>query len=138
MEIFKGENLIEFTERFKTDEDCKNYLADLKWSAGYVCRKCKHDKSSIRKDFSRCCTRCKDVETPTANTLFHKVKFGIRKAFMIAFEMTASTKGMSDSQLAKRYGISRPTAWLFTKKIRIAMQSSQRIEMKGDERRYSS
>lgn len=132
MEIFKGENLIEFTERFKTDEDCKNYLADLKWSAGYVCRKCKHDKSSIRKDFSRCCTRCKDVETPTANTLFHKVKFGIRKAFMIAFEMTASTKGMSDSQLAKRYGISRPTAWLFKKKIRIAMQSSQRIEMKGD------
>jgi transposase-like protein len=132
MEIFKGENLLEFTKRFKTDNDCKEYLSQLKWSEGYNCRKCKHPKASIRKDFSRCCTRCKTVESPTSNTLFHKVKFGIRKAFMIVFEMTASTKGLSDSQIAKRYGISRPTAWLFTKKVRKAMKSSEQDPMDGD------
>lgn len=132
MEIFKGQNLVAFTERFKTDEDCKEYLAELKWRAGYTCRRCKHTKASIRKDHSRCCTRCKTVETATANTLFHKVKFGIRKAFLIAFELTASTKGMSDSQIAKRYGISRPTAWLFTKKLRKAMRSTESLEMEGD------
>ena len=27
MNIFKGQNLIEFAERFKTDEDCKEYLS---------------------------------------------------------------------------------------------------------------
>jgi len=26
MEIFRGQNLIEFAELFKTDEDCKNNL----------------------------------------------------------------------------------------------------------------
>ena len=26
MEIFKGQNLLEFAERFKTDLDCKDYL----------------------------------------------------------------------------------------------------------------
>ena len=132
MDIFRGENLIEFTERFKTDEDCKAYLASIKWSDGYVCKRCKHIRATIRKDHSRCCTRCKTVESPTAKTLFHNVKFGMRKAFLIAFELTASTKGLSDSQIARRYGISRPTAWLFTKKLRIAMKSSQTELMTGD------
>ncbi|MCF6351367.1 MAG: IS1595 family transposase, partial [Flavobacteriaceae bacterium] len=36
MEIFKGQNLIEFTERFKTDQDCKEYLSKVKWSDQYV------------------------------------------------------------------------------------------------------
>jgi len=26
MDIFKGQNLLEFSDRFKTDEDCKAYL----------------------------------------------------------------------------------------------------------------
>lgn len=132
MEIFKGESLIKFTERFKTDNDCKEYLAEIKWSESYECKKCKHTKASIRKDHSRCCTRCRTIESPTAHTLFHNVKFGIRKAFLITFELTASTKGMSDSQIAKRYGISRPTAWLFTKKLRKGMRSSKTLPMEGD------
>lgn len=30
MKLFKGQNLLEFTERFKTDLDCEEYLASLK------------------------------------------------------------------------------------------------------------
>jgi len=44
MEIFKGQNLIAFTERFKTEEDCKEYLSKFKWLKGFVCRKCGHTK----------------------------------------------------------------------------------------------
>jgi len=57
--------------------------------------------------------------------VFHKVKFGIRKAFGIVFEMSATTKSLSSSQMAKRFSISRPTAWLFMHKVRIAMKSSE-------------
>lgn len=39
--------------------------------------------------------------------------------------MTATTKSLSSSQMAKRYSISRPTAWLFVHKVRSAMQSSE-------------
>ena len=39
MELFKGQSLLEFTERFKTDLDCEEYLASLKWVDGYCCRK---------------------------------------------------------------------------------------------------
>ena len=34
MELFKGQNLLEFTERFKTDLDCEEYLASLKQEDG--------------------------------------------------------------------------------------------------------
>ena len=47
MELFKGQSLLEFTERFKTDLDCEEYLASLKWEDGYCCCKCGHKKYLI-------------------------------------------------------------------------------------------
>ena len=73
MELFKGKSLLEFTERFKTDLDCEEYLASIKWKKGYCCRKCGHTKYQVRKDFSRTCNICGDTESPTAGTLFHRV-----------------------------------------------------------------
>ena len=86
MDIFKGQNLLEFSDRFKTDEDCKQYLAEIKWKDGFECVKCGHKKAQIRKDCSRTCNICSHQESATSNTLFHKVKFGVRKAFFITFE----------------------------------------------------
>jgi len=131
MDIFKGENLIEFSERFVTDEDAKKYLAEIKWENGYKCQKCGHCKSQVRKDYSRTCNKCSYTESATANTLFHKVKFGLRKAFYIAFELSACTKGISTMQLSKRYGISYKSAWLFAHKVRVAMKSSCSQPMEG-------
>ena len=51
MRLFNGQNLLEFTERFKTDLDCEEYLASSKWEDGYCCRKCGYKKYQVRKDF---------------------------------------------------------------------------------------
>jgi transposase-like protein len=131
MNIFKGQNLIEFAERFKTDEDCKEYLSILKWEEGYICRKCGHKKSQVRKDFSRTCNICSDTESSTANTLFHKVKFGLRKAFFICFEMSTTTKSLSAMQMSVRYGVQENTARLFMHKVREAMKSNGNNPIKG-------
>ena len=131
MEIFKGQNLIEFAERFKTDEDCKKYLSEIKWAEHYVCRKCGHTKSQIRKDFSRTCNICSDTESSTANTLFHKVKFGLRKSFFMCFEMATTTKSRSASQMSIRYGVHKRTTRLFMHKVHETMKSSEDFPMKG-------
>ena len=68
MEYFSGQNLIEFAERFNTDENCKEYLATIKWSDGFTCVKCGHIASQIRKDYSRTCNKCSHTESSTANT----------------------------------------------------------------------
>lgn len=131
MEIFKGQNLIEFAERFKTDLDCKQYLSDIKWSKEYICRKCGHTKSQIRKDYARTCNICSDTESATANTLFHKVKFGLRKAFFICFEMATTSKSLSAMQTAVRFGVQENTARLFMHKVREAMKSRENYPMDG-------
>jgi transposase-like protein len=132
MEIFKGQNLLEFSDRFKTDDNCKEYLSEVKWESGYSCRNCGHTRSQERKDFSRICNICSKIESATAHTLFHKVKFGIRKAFFICFEMSTTTKSLSASYMAVRYGVSENTARLFMHKVREAMSSSGGHPMDGN------
>lgn len=132
MEIFKSESIIDFFDKYQTDLDCLAYLSNIKWKDGFQCSKCNHTKHTIRKkNYARDCNLCHHVESPTANTLFHKVKFGVRKAFTIVFEMSSTTKSVSASQIARRLKISRPTAWLFMHKVRIAMKSSELHDMGG-------
>lgn len=75
---------------------------------------------------------CSDTESPTAGGLFHKVKFGLRKAFFICFEMSSTSKGLSAFQISERYSIRQSTARLFMHKVREAMKSSEKHPMKGD------
>jgi len=131
MDIFKGQNLLEFSDRFKTDLDCKEYLSGIKWKDSFKCVKCNHGGAQVRKDFSRTCNICGHTESATANTLFHKVKFGLRKAFFICFEMATSTKSLSASYMGVRYGVTEKTARLFMLKVREAMESSGSHPMEG-------
>ena len=132
MNLFQGQNLLEFTDRFKTDADCLEYLAHIKWEDGYKCLKCGHSGSQKRKSHSRTCNKCSHTESPTANTLFHKVKFGIRKAFFICFEMSTTTKSLSASYVAERFGVTEKTARLFMHKVREAMKSSGNHPVEGN------
>lgn len=133
MEQFKGTNLIDFMERFANEEKCKKYLADIKWADGFVCDKCKHTHFWTKKtdEYVRVCKSCRHINSATANTLFHKVKFGLRKAFLILFEMSTTTKGCSSPVMARKYGINQKSAWLFMSKVRNAMASSGQYPLTG-------
>ncbi len=129
MELFKGQNLIEFATRFNSDEKCQEYLAHIKWSEGYKCRKCGHAGFQKRKGHAYVCNKCSHIESATANTLFHKVKFGIQKAFFICFEMATTTKSLSANYVAERFSITEKTARMFMHKVREAMKSSKKAPM---------
>lgn len=103
----------------------------LKWENTYKYRKCGHDKSQIHKDFSKTCNICRDTESSTSGILFHKVKFGLRKAFFICFEMSTTTKSLSASQMSVRYGIAEQTARLFMQKVRETIKSSENHPLTG-------
>lgn len=131
MDIFKGQNLLEFSDRFKMDLGCKEYLTRTKWEEGFKCVKCNHGAAQVRKDFSTTCNICGHTELVTADTLFHKVKFDVRKAFFICFEMATNTKSPSASYMGVRYGVTEKTARLFILKVREAMESSGDHPMDG-------
>jgi transposase-like protein len=132
MKLFTGQNALEFADRFRTDDDCLEYLSEIKWHEGFICVKCGHSRYQTRKHHGRICNKCSHIESATANTLFHKVKFGVRKAFYICFEMSTTTKSLSASYMANRVGVTEKTARLFMHKVREAMKTSGNNPMDGN------
>lgn len=134
IEYFKGTSLINFIDSYPDEEKCKSHLASIKWKNGFACSKCSNTTYWKQKDdpFHRVCKKCRHNESVTANTLFHKVKFDLRKAFFIIFEMSTTTKSCSALAMARKYQINRKTAWLFMHKVRKAMASSAQYPLAGE------
>ena len=129
MEAFKGQNILSFIKELPDDEACKAYLAKIKWQDGFKCIKCGHTKGCEKSGYRYHCYGCNHVESATANTLFHKMKFGLQKAFCVVFEMSTSSKSVSSIQMGKRFNIRQGTAWFFMQKVRKAMKSSQQYPL---------
>lgn len=129
MEEFSGNNILNFVKELPNDDKCKEYLAKYKWQDGFKCSKCQGTTGCMKKGFNYHCYTCHHVESSTAGTLFHKVKFGLQKAFCMVFEMTTSSKSLSSVQLGQRYGVSQTSTWFFMQKVRKAMESSKKYPL---------
>lgn len=122
--IFKNELGTErLEELFQSDEKCYELLADIKWSAGFTCRKCGNTNYCAGKTpFSRRCTKCKTEESSSAGTIFHNCKFPISKAFYIAYNVCKGKEDLSTYEYARRLSLRQMTCWNFKTKIRQALQ----------------
>lgn len=130
---FKSLSLFEFQEQFTSSDDCLVYLSDIKWKSGFVCRKCGHTRScSGEMAYSQQCTSCRYVESPTAQTLFHKVKFDLLKAFYIVYFVSTNKKGITSTELSRKLALRQKTCWSFKRKVMKAMKSSKDYPMEGD------
>ena len=105
-------------ELFVSDDKCLELLAKVKWADGFTCRKCGNTNSCPGKiPHSRRCTRCKNEESATSNTLFHNCKFETSKAFFIAHHIIDGGNTMSTLELANKLGLRESTCWKFKSKI---------------------
>lgn len=120
IKMFTGNNIIEFSKQFSTQEACYQYLANCKWKNGYTCQKC--DNTNYCKGQKPYSTRCKYDESPTAGTLFHKLKFPIQKAFYIVFLVVTGKKSISSYELGRRLSLRQTTCYNFKRKAIKAME----------------
>ena len=122
--IFKSElddNKLE--ELFNSEDKCYEFLADLKWSNGFTCRKCGNSNYCAGKTpHSRRCTKCKTEESSAAGTIFHNCKFPISKAFYIAYSVCKGKEDISTYEFARRLSLRQMTCWNFKTKIRNAIE----------------
>ena len=129
---FEGQNEMEFLKRFADKNVCYAHLAHYKWSEGFVCAQCgSKQEHHCKREHHKRCKQCLRIISPTAGTLFQKIKFGIDEAFYVVFKKSATTKSISSEQLSKSIGVNRKTALPFQQKARLAMQSSEKYPMKG-------
>jgi len=109
-------------ELFNSEEKCCEFLADLKWSNGFICRKCGNTNYCAGKTpHSRRCTKCKTEESSAAGTIFHNCKFPISKAFYIAYSVCKGKEDISTYEFARRLSLRQMTCWNFKTKIRNAI-----------------
>lgn len=105
-------------ELFQSDEACLEFLAGLKWSNGFTCRKCGNTNYCQGKTpHSRRCTKCKTEESATTGTVFHNCKFPISKAFYIAFTVCKGEEEISTYEFARRLSLRQMTCWKFKTKV---------------------
>jgi hypothetical protein len=109
---------------FVSDEKCLEFLADLKWADGFMCRRCGNTNFCMGKTpYSRRCTKCKSEESATSGTIFHNCKFPIHKAFFIAYNVCKGKEDVSTYEFARRLALRQMTCWNFKTKIQSAIKS---------------
>lgn len=127
--IFKGEiTPDQLEELFSSDEKCLEFLAEVKWKDGFVCRKCGNTNDCQGKTpHSKRCTRCKTEESAAAGTIFHNCKFPLHKAFYIAYNVCRGQEDISTYEYARRLTLRQMTCWNFKKRIRNALQQIETL-----------
>ena len=108
---------------FESDDKCLEFLANLKWDKGFVCRKCGNTNYCIGKTpHARRCTKCKSEESATTGTIFHNCKFPVSKAFYIAYNVCKGKEDISTYEFARRLSLRQMTCWKFKTKTITALK----------------
>jgi len=119
-------SFFEYQDQFSDEEDCFNYLFQLRWPNGFVCPKCGGSEYYMIYKHKRFqCKQCRHQTSVTAGTVFHRSHQPLRVLFMAVYLIATSKKGLSAMELRRKLGINGyKTAWLLMQKIRTAMASS--------------
>ncbi len=85
--MLEGISIIEFQDRFRTENDCLDFIEKLRWPKGFRCPNCDHDfgyRLRTRKLIQ--CGVCRRQTSVTAGTIFHKSRTPLRHWFWMIFK----------------------------------------------------
>ena len=117
--------MLEFENRFGTEEACVAYLRQQRWPTGFVCPKCGGAKSwMVRGGRHDECASCGRQVSITAGTVFHGTRKPLRLWFRAMALMVVSKQGCSAKELERLFGLSYETAWTWGHKLRGLMGAS--------------
>jgi len=124
----------EFIKQFSTEEQCRNYLYNLRWPDGFVCPKCKENtKAWLKSRNVYECSLCGHQTSVTAGTVFQGTRKSLRAWFIAIWWITTQKNGASANGLQQVLGLrSYQTAWTWLHKIRSAMVKPNRAKLSGD------
>ncbi|MCL2808459.1 MAG: IS1595 family transposase [Treponema sp.] len=125
-------DLMEFEEKFGTEESCRNYLFNLKYKNGFECFKCGGKEYWVVNDKLYTCKECRQQNHLTANTIFQDTHKPLSMWFRAMWWITSQKNGTSALGLQRILGIgSYKTAWTWLHKLRVAMVRPGREKLKG-------
>lgn len=117
-----GMSLPAFLDRYGSEAQCRDALAQQRWPRGFRCAACGHGGHcplNGRDVFQ--CNRCKHQTSLTRGTLFANTKLPLRTWFLAMYLLTQHKNGISALSLRRQLGVSYNTAWLLKHKLMQAM-----------------
>jgi ribosomal protein L37AE/L43A len=99
------ETVIEFRERFATEQACRDYVAALRWPDGFVCPECGAAKAWEMQRGLYWCRGCGYQVSVTAGTLFHDTHKELRLWFEAMWYVTNQKLGVSALGLQRVLGL---------------------------------
>ncbi|MCZ4245638.1 7TMR-DISM family protein [Pedobacter punctiformis] len=128
----------EFSKIYPDKESCYDFLAALKWSNGYHCRKCSNDHYFNGHILhSRRCSKCGYEESVTTYTIFHNTRIPINKAFYMIFLIYSSKGKISSHKLSELLSIRQSTCWTFGSRIKKVMDDRKKTLKKSAKNGWS-
>lgn len=114
---------LEFEERFRTEEDCRDYWIEVRWGGRPACARCNSTRVwTERGGFLFECAECGHQTSLTSGTLLEKTRKPLKVWFRAVFEISSRKNGISAKELQRIMGFgSYKTAWTWLHKLRTAM-----------------
>ena len=123
---------LDFEERFATDQACREYLEELRWSEGFVCPSCQGTKAWRDGRGRQMCAGCLYPVSATTGTIFQDTRKPLRLWFRAAWHVTSQKHGASALGLQRVLGLGGYlTAWSWLHKLRRAMVRPKRDTLSG-------
>jgi transposase-like protein len=129
----KGEmNLVKLIEQFRSEDACREALAELRWPDGVECPRCKTKKvTPYAKRQQYDCRECDYRFSVTSGTIFADSKLPLWKWFLACYLICESKKGISANQLKRTLSVTYKTAWYLCHRIRDAMGDGEESPLRG-------
>ena len=126
-------NLEEFEKEFSTDEQCREYIAKLRYENGvYTCPKCGGLKSWSVSTTVFECSECGHQSSIISGTIFQDTHKPLTMWFRAIWYITSQKNGTSALGLQRVLGLgSYRTAWTWLHKLRRAMVRQGREKLHG-------
>ena len=125
-------SLGEFQAWFRTDADCLDYLAWLRWPHGFVCSACGHEGGWQLEDGRLRCSGCRRRTSVTAGTIFDRTRTPLTVWFTACWVFATSKDGISALSLQRTLGIgSYQTAWALLHRLRSVLIRPGRERLSG-------
>jgi len=126
--------ILEFQQRFGTEEACRAYVFASRWPDGFICPGCGgKDVGGETRRHLWICTACGRQTSVTAGTVMHGTRLALRTWFWAAYLVSTFHPGISAKQLQRQLGVGcHETAWAMLHKLRGAMVAPERELLKRE------
>ncbi|MDP2385292.1 MAG: IS1595 family transposase [Bacteroidota bacterium] len=124
--------LIEITKKLNTQKRCINYLEKARWGDNTTCPYCGSERiTGMKKQLRHHCNSCNTSFSVLVGTIFEASNLPLPKWFIAISLVMNARKGISSRQLARHIDVTKDTAWYVQKRLRDAMQNTDKKLLEG-------